>query len=37
LPVEKLKELADLKNSGTITEEEYDRLKTNILNDFEKK
>jgi hypothetical protein len=37
LPVEKLKELAELKNSGTITEEEYDRLKTNILNDFEKK
>ena len=37
LPVDKLKELEDLKNSGTITEEEYDRLKTNILNDFEKK
>ena len=37
LPIDKLKELEDLKNSGTITEEEYDRLKTNILNDFEKK
>ena len=35
LPVDKLKELEDLKNSGTITREEYDRLKTNILNDFE--
>ena len=34
LPIDKLKELEGLKNSGTITEEEYDRLKTNILNDF---
>jgi len=37
LPIDKPKELDDLKKSGTITEEEYDRLRTNILNDFEKK
>ena len=37
LPIDKLKELEDLKYSGTITKEEYDILKTNILNDFEKK
>jgi hypothetical protein len=37
LLIDKFKELEDLKNSGTITEAEYARLKTNILNDFEKK
>jgi uncharacterized protein YceK len=37
LPIDKFKELEDLKNSGTITKEEYDRLKTNIMHDFEKK
>ena len=37
LPIDKLKELEDLKNSNTITKEEYDRLKTNILNNFKKK
>ena len=37
LLIDKLKEVEDLKNSGTITDAEYARLKTNILNDFEKK
>ena len=37
LPIDKLKELEDLKNSGTVTEAEYARLKTNILNAFEMK
>ena len=37
LTIDKLKKLEDLKNSNTITKAEYDRLKTNILNDFEKK